>query len=254
MDPIASIVALYNSLLANPNNSITEDYDGFNEYSNLNMIDKHVNPKDKVSLSFPSNDENVMISQKEDIKNNQTELITVPTILLDYIKTSLGHHITIPQKKQNNITPELRVFGLIGEKEEKNKDRKKIVGSKVAKRVPVPNLIRHSLLQLKRTRLNFGSLQNSSKEDTYLVTIPSKFVRHIKDGFLQKYQEDYQEYLALLSNINRVESVRLADSLLDAESSNRRKKTIDDMISDLKKEDLLKGEDSNKSSGIRLAS
>lgn len=233
MDPIASIVALYNSLLLNPNNSITEDFD--------EMIEN-------------SNSSKEYLSKKENTKNSQTELITIPTILLDYIKSSLGQNIIIPQKHQNSITPELRLFGLVGEKVEKNKESKKIISSKVAKRKLVPNLIRHSLLQLKRTRLNFGHVQTSSKEDTHLITVPSKFVSGIRDGLLQKYQEDYQEYLTLLSNINKVESVKLADSLLDAESSNRRKKTIDDMISALKKEDLLNGEDSNKSVGIRIAS
>lgn len=231
MDPIASIVALYNSLLSNPNNNITEDFDELIENSNSSK--EHVN-------------------KKENTKNSQTELITVPTILLDYIKSSLGQNIMIPKNRQNAITPELRLFGLVGEKEEKNKDIKKIIGSASAKRKLAPNLIRHSLLQLKRTRLNFGHAQTFSKEDTHLITVPSKFVSRIKDGLLRKYQEDYQEYLTLLSNINRVESVRLADSLLDAESSNRRKKTIDDMISALKKEDFLQEE--NKSVGIRIAS
>lgn len=231
MDPIASIVALYNSLLSNPNNNITEDFDELIENSNSSK--EHV-------------------SKKENTKNSQTELITVPTILLDYIKSSLGQNIMIPKNRQNAITPELRLFGLVGEKEEKNKEIKKIISSASAKRKLAPNLIRHSLLQLKRTRLNFGHVQTSSNEDTHLITVPSKFVSRIKDGLLRKYQEDYQEYLTLLSNINRVESVRLADSLLDAESSNRRKKTIDDMISALKKEDLLQEE--NKSVGIRIAS
>lgn len=231
MDPIASIVALYNSLLSNPNNNITEDFDELIENSNSSK--EHVN-------------------KKENTKNSQTELITVPTILLDYIKSSLGQNIMIPKNRQNAITPELRLFGLVGEKEEKREDNKKIISSKKAKRMLAPNLIRHSLLQLKRTLLNFGHIQTSSKEDTHLITVPSKFVSSIRGGLLQKYQEDYQEYLTLLSNINRVESVRLADSLLDAESNNRRKKAIDDMISALKKEDLLQEE--NKSVGIRIAS
>lgn len=231
MDPIASIVNLYNSLLLNPNNSITEDFD---------------------EIIKNSNSSNEQISKQKNLRNNHTELITVPTILLDYIKSSLGEHLTIPQKRENAITPELRLFGLVGEKEEKREDNKKIISSKKAKRMLAPNLIRHSLLQLKRTLLNFGHTQTSSKEDTHLITVPSKFVSSIRGGLLQKYQEDYQEYLTLLSNINRVESVRLADSLLDAESNNRRKKAIDDMISALKKEDLLQEE--NKSVGIRIAS
>lgn len=223
MDPIDNIVALYNSLLSNPNNSITEDFDELNEYS----------------------------TKQESIKNNQTELITVPTILLDYIKTALGSHITIQEQKQTKITPKLAIFELAQEKEQKDK---KIIKSKKAKKKVLPNVIRHSLLQLKRTRLNFNGLQTSNSEDTLLLTVPKNFITRIKEGLLQKYQEDYQEYLTLLSNINKVESVRLADSLLDAESNNRRKKAIDEMISSLKRDDLLKQEETNKSVGIRIAS
>lgn len=253
MDPLKELQQEYMSVKSSNNGSVLSEY--------LKVM-LATTKEEIISFNGRTSNEKVKHPSKEDTidekeyyyETHAQELITIPIFLLPSIKEVLIRNTQVKKSTLTRLTSQaVKVFSVAENRDSgktKPEDKKGSIGIRVKRSRKSKKQLSHqeerlALKKEKRVKLNLSDLP--------LVSSSNILVSNLEAGKLDNIRRTLlftsQGFSSNEPSMKRIKTIRIADSLEEAEHRTRREDAIKNMITALKREDAA----SVKSSGIRLA-